>query len=562
MKTLLSKLFGKSPAPGSREHASNVMLSDLKAIAEAYKLARRDRPRESFQPHGYSGDAAIMGSHDLMHRRTRDLVRNTAQGKKIIRSLTNLIVGKGVQTFAWPFAPSELFEITTELDSMSEGELGPRLQYALESDDLFEQYFSSKTQFDAENRLSGPEMYRMMLSETATVGNGLMVRTFRKDYDPEQHIVPLAWQMFEREQLDLSQDRDASKGKNKIVGGLEINGANQVVAYYLFLDHPHDYFGVSNSPYQGMSSSVGGRGVRVDAGRVIDLALFDRPSSSLGHSWLDASGQSLWDRDSYSESELRTAAVESLFLLVAKLSNGEQYGGWGFSDGGADSDEHGNREFKIGHSPVASVIGENEELEMIRPTRPNKDAAHFLEVIDRDIAGGAGLSYYSLTGDYGSTNFSATRAAKLDEDLDIAPLQQWFGVTVALPVREMFNAMAVAGGKIKSVRPAEFARNQRTYQRFDVIGCGRDLLDQFKEGEARTTRLRTGMSTFKEECARNGKHWIRVLMQKAIEKRVFKMFDVHPDWTKPGSGDSQNGDSEADRQAEAIADRVAMLMSE
>ena len=561
---LLSWITGK-PKPGSKAYGRDALKREIGATMEAYKLARRDRPRESFQPHGYSGTSAIMGSHDLMNRRVRDLVRNTAQGKKIVRSIKNLVVGKGMQTFSWPFAPAELLEITTELDSMQQGELGPRLQFALESDDLFEEYFNDKDQFDAEGRLSGAEMYRMLIGEAVTVGNGLMVRTFRPDFDPDNHIVPVAWQMFEREQLDQSQDREAKGNENRIVGGLELDSRNRVVAYHLFLDHPHDYFGISSHL---VSPSSNGKSVRVDANRVIDLALYDRPSSSLGCSWMDAVGQPMWDRDSYSESELRTAAVESVFALVAKIENGEQYQTWGFDDGLADEDEHGNREFKVGHSPYAVQMGKEESLEFVKPSRPNKDAGSFIRVIDHDIAGGAGISYQTLTGDYENTNFSSSRGAKLDEDLDIGPLQQWFGLTVALPVRRTFNALAVAGGRVQSLRPAEFRRNVRIYQRFDVIGCGRDLLDPFKEGEARTARLRTGMSTFKEECARINKHWIRVLMQQAIEKRVFSMFSVNPDWTKSGAGatSSSNGQSNeegsADRLAEDIADRLSLLTSE
>lgn len=548
-------LFGSKPKPGSRDYAKGL----LAQAYEAYRLARRDRPREHYQPHGYSGDSAIVGSQDLMHRRTRDLVRNASQAKRITRAFVNLVVGKGMQTFSWPFAPSEMFQIVTELDSLRAGELGPRLQFALESDDLFEEYFTDKRQFDAERRLSGPEMYRMLMGETVAVGNGLMVRVFRRDFNPDRDLVPVAWQLFEREQLDQSQDRDASRGRHKIVGGLEINRDNQVVAYHLYLDHPHDFFGVSQSSLTGAGApqSLGNRSVRVPAERVVDLSLYDRPSSSLGVSWMDAVGQNIWDRDSYCDSEIRTAAVDSVFSFVAKLENAEKYGAWGFADDTDDNDEYGNREYKVGHSPVASVIGVNEDLEMVRPTRPNKDAPAFLKVIDRDIAGGAGLSYYTVTGDYESTNFSSSRAAKLDEDLEIAPLQQWFGATVALPVRRTFNAIAAATGRFSSITAADFRRDQRIYQRFDVIGQGRDLLDPFKEGEARTARLRTKLSTFKEECARVNKHWVRVLMQHAIEQRTFELFGVTPDVTKSGAGERGGNQS---TQAEDIADRVVTLL--
>lgn len=553
---LKNMLGGEAPKPAGEEFAKQ----QLMASWEAYRLARRDRPREHYQPHGYSGDAAIIGSHDLMNRRTRDLARNTPQAKQIVRSLVNLIVGGGVQTYAWPFAPGEMLQISTELESLQSGELGPRLAYALESDDLFEQWANDPKQFDAEGRLNWPEVQRMLMGESALVGNGLLVRSFTRDYE----LVPLQYQLIEREQLDQSQDRPAANGQNKIVGGVEMDDRNRVVAYHLYLDHPHEFFGLGQSALYGAGAPIseGGRRQRITADRVIDLALFHRPSASLGVSWLDASGQPLWDRDSYMESEIRTAAVDAVFAFVAKLKDAEKYGGLGFDDGLPDDDGYGNRQYKVGHSPVAMTVGVEESIEMVRPTRPNKDAPAFLGVVDRDIATGAGLSYFTLTGDYTGANFTSTRGAKLDEELTIKPLQAWFATHVALPVRKEFNAIAAASGLLKSISPAEFRQNQRTYQRFDAVGAGRDLLDPFKEGEARTTRLRTCLSTFKEECAKSGKHWIRVLMQIAIERKVADLFGVGLDFSKPGAGGPGEGEKSTDQQSEEIADRVAMLLED
>jgi lambda family phage portal protein len=540
--------FSSGPKPGSSQHARQLL---IEATHEAYRLARRDRPREHYQPHGYSGDSAIRGSHDLMNRRTRDLVRNTAQAKSIINSIRDLVIGTGLQTFAWPFLPSELFQIGTELESLQAGNLGPRLTYALESDDLFEEWSNDPEQFDVEGRMSWPEMQAMLVQESATVGDGLLIRSFVKDYK----LVPLAYQIIEREQLDESKDRPASTGKNKILGGREFNAANRVVAYHLWTDHPHEFFGTSGSMLMGAGAplSLGSKSIRIPAERVIDLALFHRPSASMGVSWLDACGQSIWDRDSYIDSEIRSAAVDAAFSFVAKLEDAELRQGLGFADETDDSDEFGNRSYKVGQSPIASVINPSESLEMIRSARPNKDAPSFIKMLDRDTMQAAGLSYYSGTGDYEATNFSSTRAAKLDEDLHIKPLQNWVACHAALPVRRQFNAVAAAGGLFTSITPSEFRRNERTYQRFDAIGNGRDLLDPFKEGEARTTRLRTCMSTFKEECARNGKHWIRVLMQKAIEGKVSELFGVPLDFSKTGgdgSGSEQNEESGQDEESD------------
>ncbi len=543
-----SKPVAETKPPGSVEYAREILAESF----EAYRLARRDRPREHNQPHAYSGDAAIMSSHGLMNRRVRDLVRNTAQGKRVRLAFQDLIVGTGFQTFAWPFAPAEMFNLATELQRLEDGEIGPRLQYALEADDLYEEWSSDPEQFDFEGRLSRMEMERMAVGECVTTGNALIVRCFKPNYK----IVPLCYQILEREQLDESMDRDQSERNNKILNGIEFDKNNVAVAYHVCLDHPHEFFGVSGSSFLGnngiTATGVGVRRLRIPAERVIDLAAWDRPSSSVGASWYDSTGQTTWDRDNYMGSEIRSAAVDAAFAFVAKLKNGEKYGAWGFGDGESDDDEDGNRSFKVGQSPVSATIGTDESLEMVRSVRPNKDAASFLKLLDRDQAGGLGLSYYTLTGDYESTNFTSTRAAKMDEDLHIGPLKAWFGTHVAIRMRREFNAMAAASGAYQSLRPADFLANIRTYQRFDAIGNGRDLLDPMKEGEARTARLRTGMSTFKEECAKRGQHWIKVLMQLAIEKKVRSMFGIELDLSKPGSGgaDTESQPQESEDQAQ------------
>lgn len=208
--------------PGSIDYAKEILAESF----EAYKLARRDRPREVNQPHAYSGDAAIMSSHNLMNRRVRDLVRNTAQGKRVRMAFQDLVVGTGFQTFSWPFAPQEMFQIVTELEKLEEGDLGPRLQFALESDDLYEEWSSDPKQFDVEGRLSRAEMERMAIGETVTVGNALIVRCFRPNYK----IVPLCYQLIEREQLDQSMDRQAGPNQNKILNGIEFHSSNEVAA--------------------------------------------------------------------------------------------------------------------------------------------------------------------------------------------------------------------------------------------------------------------------------------------------------------------------------------------
>ncbi|MFK5282214.1 phage portal protein, partial [Lacticaseibacillus paracasei] len=80
---------------------------------------------------------------------------------------------------------------------------------------MYEEWSSDPKQFDIENRLSRPEMERMAMAETVVAGNSLIIRCFRPDYK----IVPLCYQIIEREQLDESMDRPASEKENKILNG-------------------------------------------------------------------------------------------------------------------------------------------------------------------------------------------------------------------------------------------------------------------------------------------------------------------------------------------------------
>lgn len=538
---------GSKHAPGSRAYARELLTQAFLQSGEAYRLARRDRPSEHFQPQHFSGTGAAMSSSDMMTRRARDLVRNTAQAKRINQILVDLIVGTGIQTFSWPFAPAELFQIVTELEDLAIGALGPRLSFALESDDLFEEWSSDPKQFDAEGRLSRDEMERMLLGDCIQVGTGLMIRTRPTNYK----LVPLAYQLIEQEQIDLSQDRVARPGQNKIVAGREFDESNRIVAYHVYIDHPYDSFG-----------SAAYRRDRIPADRVIDLAIFHRPSAAIGVSWLDAIGQSVFDRESYTDSEIRAAAMAAVFTVIHKLNDPEVAAAMGFDDGtDSDTDDYGNEEVKLGHSPVATRIGKDESVEIVNSARPNATADSFLGILDRDIACGGGISYYSLTGNYQATSFSSTRAAKLDEDLHILPMQKWFATHVALPVRRQFNSMAAAAGLFSSLRPAQYLRDQRTFQRFDAIGNGRDILDPGAETTAKINKLRSGLSTLKEECARNGKHWIRVLMQRAIEQSVAGLFDVPLDYSLGGGASSPNrsdtGSDGEDSQAKEKSNAAA-----
>ena len=503
------------------------------ASREAYRWGRIDRRTEHFQPPGRSGDAAIYESHELMNRRVRNEIINNAQAKRIIEALTDLAIGTGIQTFASPFDP--WMDLTAvDLTALDEG-----LRFALEADDLFEEWFNEPAQFDASGKLSGPDMQRLAFSECASVGDALILRCQRSE---PGRIVPLCYQILEREQLDASRDRAATDTENKIVNGVEVDRAGREVAFWLFDAHPHDAF----APFSATTTSR-----RIPASRVIHLYLFRRPSQTVGATWLDAIGQASFDRDKFIHSEIQSAAKAALLALIAKREH-PHLGTLGLETDDDGTDDYGNEEVRLGSSPIAVEIGKEESVEMVESTRPTSTANNFIDILDHDIAGGGGISFYTLTGRFEKSNYTGFRGALLVEDGHIRPLQNWFASRAALPIRRAFNASAAAAGLYRQVSAAEFIRDQRRYQRFDAIGSGRQLLDPQMETEAAAARLRTGMTTLKLECARLGLHWVKVLRQLAIENRFAAALGVTLDFSK-GEGGKVAQDKQGNREEQANA---------
>jgi len=491
---------------------------------EAYRLGRIDTRTKDWQPTEISGDAAIAESHSLMHARTRDLSVNNAQVKKAVETLTDLVIGAGVQAYANPIPPGQ--ELKAEL---------AEFDFALESDGLFEEWAGDPEQFDLEGKRSWWDVQRLAFSENVLVGDALLLRAQRQ---AAGRIVPLCYQILEREQLDTSKDRPASAGQNKIVNGIELDAFNRPVAYHLFDAHPYDTSASGSATWKS-------RPVRAD--RVLHLFLFRRPSQSVGVTWLHALGQTALDRDKFIGAELQSAAKAALLALLVKRRN-PNLGSLGLSDGTEDEDEYENEEIKLGSSPLAAELHTDESVEMVESQRPNPNAQNFIDLVDHDGAGAAGISFYRFTGRYEKTSYTAVRGAHLDDDGHVRPLQQWFAGRLVLPVRRAFSAQAAALGLYKTVSSAAFLADLRRYQRFDLIGAGRELLDPEGETEAALSKLRGGLTTLKIECAKRGLHWIRVLRQVALENHVADLLGVSLDHTK-GQGGQTEGNTRSQRKA-------------
>ena len=285
--------------------------------AQSQEAYRWSRQQKGYDPPMSSADSAAYGAADRMHRRVRDQVRNDGTIKGAVRTLANRVVGQGIQTFADP--------VTQSLRLPERDELLTLLDQGLESDDCFRDWWEDHTQFDVHGRHAGPDMERIGFNEQATVGDTIFIRC--KMSGPNRKV-PICRQSIEREQLDVTKDRERRGDQNAIRNGIEFDRRDRAVAYHVYDAHPGDAF----SPFQAH-----GKSKPIPADRVIHVSLFQRPSQTIGVSWFDAIGQDCFDEDKLVTAELQSAAKAARMAFYVKTNNPvANGGGLDFGDGVGD----------------------------------------------------------------------------------------------------------------------------------------------------------------------------------------------------------------------------------
>ena len=501
----------------------------IRSYREHYKLGRLTRARPD-NPPGRSGNAAIWESADLMHRRVRAAYDNNPIFRRCTHVLRDLIVGSGIQAFSDPID----YSFGWKLDKRPENVLIRSLDYALETDESFDLWACDKNQVDIGGRWDWFWMQRMVIQELILVGSVIVKKCARRDQD-----IPFCLQLIEREQINYQYDRPRAGDQNAIINGIEVDRDGREVAVHLWREHPHDGFAAF--------SQAGFESFRLPKSQYEHIFMGVRPTQTIGATWLNTIGTPTQDRDSFTEAELRAAIKAARLLLVAHIDN-PGAGALGFEDFGGDGDPLGRPELALGNDIVAAEVGKDEKVELIESQRPTDKANNFFDILDHDIAAGTDASYYSVTGRFEKTNQSGFRGAMNFESAQMRPIQEWFGRSFVLPVRRRWNELAVGLGRLRNVTASQFNRERNRYQRFEVYGPGRSVLDPDKETEGSLTELRGGLSTLKRECARRQLHWIKVLRQVALENRIADVLGVALDHSKGQGGQRDKNTRTSERE--------------
>jgi lambda family phage portal protein len=448
-----------------------------------YDAARTDRTNSAWLTSNSSADQELLNSANTIRARARDLVRNNAYARGVLKALVRNVVGCGIR-------PQCRIEGREDLNA--------------EIESLFQRWARHA---DVTGRLTFYEIQKLAFQEVKEAGECLI--HFTNVSTDRARPLTLALEMIDADRLadDMQTFRKSQTNDNEIRRGVELDANGRPVAYWIYPYHPYDVSGAWARP------------VRVPASECLHLFNSERIGQTRGVSmfapvvgWLKQLGY-------YVENELQASAVASCFTAAVKTLAGPADSGLLSTDANS-TDTDGNTFEYLQPGMVARLLP-GEEIEVINPSRPNSQAEPWINLMLRSIAVGSGVSYERMARDYSQTNYSSARASDLEDRREFRIEQDWIVEHLCEPVWERFIETAVLEDKI-ALEPDELIGEYGIYTRHNWQKPGWEWVDPVKEATASQQALDANLTTLADELGQRGRDLHDTLMQRAYETELIR----------------------------------------
>lgn len=353
-----------SPSWAAKRTLARLALAQADHFTRKYDAASKGRRTSGWRGTSTSANTETASAGPLLRDRARDAERNNGRVEKALSVIEGNVVGTGIM--CQPKSSNKR-----------------RAKKAL---DLW-QTWAETTACDFEGHLDFYGLQSLAIRTAARDGECLMV--FRRVVGTPG--VPLQLQLLEADYFDTS--RTAGADGNDVIQGIEVNSDGKPVAYWLYKRHPGDV------SYKGRALES----QRVPVEQVVHLFAKKRAGQLRGVSWLAPVLLRLNDLDDYEDAQLIRQKIASCFAVFVSDTMGEDVpAALGVqSDPGepmADRMEPG----MVEHLPPGK------QVTFGKP--PGVDGyEEYVRSNLRTVAGGIGLTYEALSGDYSQTSYSSGR---------------------------------------------------------------------------------------------------------------------------------------------------------
>ncbi|MBI4921865.1 MAG: phage portal protein [Devosia nanyangense] len=466
-----------------------------------------------WMPMSQSADAEWLRDRNMSTARIRDMQRNEGWVKSGVNRKVDMLVGGSLRLNSKPDA------LGLGISTDAAHALGRQIQskwFDWAEDPIF--------RGDAERQMPFSGTAGLVAREFTGLGESLGVLRWieRPGWDYRTAI-----QVIDPDRLSNPM---GTPDTDRLRGGVEKDENNAPIAYHIRCGHPFDVFSTASFQWDRID-----RWDRIgdwERPKVFHVYDKERPGQSRGVSDLVASMTKLRMLSRYSESEVRTAAINSTIVGAIYTQLGAEYAADRLGSdvtGGTDwkefntsrADFYKNR--NVLDDARFLTLFPSDKLEM--NTQPRETAGYpaFQTAFLQAFAASIGISYEQLSMDWSNTNYSSARAALNEVWRGVMRLRSILLWGFAIPVYAAWLEDALDAGTIDVPKGcADFYDAPAAWLNADWIGPARGFIDPVKEAQASALRMDGRISTLEREAAEQGQDWEEIIAQLARERAAME----------------------------------------
>jgi lambda family phage portal protein len=465
----------------------------------AYASAKNGRRNKGWSGRSTSANAEIGSSLRDLRNRSREFVRDSWAGQRMLDVLTSHVVGTGILTV--PNTGSDRIDNSAKL--------------------VFEEWAAVA---DVEGFLDWPGEQALTV-RSMVEGGDTVLRFIDVTLNEAAGTVPFRLQGLEGDQIDTTKDMIAqATGKTSIRLGVQLGEWGRREGLHLFENHPGEL--VLGS---GRSNFVAWE----------NLAHVFRPlrfGQVRGVPWFSGILLNAREVQDLVEATLVKARTEACFSGFIKRTSGGM-------NPLAKQNKDGDAGQKISKLEPGMIVDIGDgEINFANPTSQTAFGEVYMTAMQA-MAAGAGITYDQLTGDLRQANYSSLRAGKIEFRRLVEQLQ-WTVLVPQLiaPVYRRLIDRAVIAGKLRA---------RRDGYRLDHIMPAVEPIDPVKDLEADILAVRSGRLSPQEFIGAWGRDWRQVVADTASffehldQQNAGKGLALDIDGRRPMKGKSDNGKQDA-----------------
>ena len=458
---VLDRVIGAvSPVWGARRAAARQVLDTYGE--RAYAAARSGRRNKGWLGRSTSANSEIGSSLRDLRNRSREFVRDSWAGQRMLDVLTSHVIGTGIMTIPNTGSDRDDNKAKLVLEEWSE-------------------------QADIEGFLDWPGMQALTV-RSMIEGGDTVVRHIDISMNSAGRTVPFRLQGLEGDSIDTSKDTTAiSQPGQRIRLGVQLGQWGSREGLHLFEDHP---------------SELGLNATRSNFVAWRDLSHVYRPlrfGQVRGVPWFSSILLNGRDVQDLIEATLVKARTEACFAAFVTRSSG------GLSPLSKQNKDGDDKKITRIEPGMIAELGDG-EITFANPSSQTAFGEVYMSAMQA-MAAGAGITYDQLTGDLRQANYSSLRAGKIEFRRLVEQIQ-WtvFVPQLIAPVTRRLIDRAILAGKL---------RDRRDGYPLDHIMPAVEPIDPKKDLEADILAARSGRLSPQEFIAAWGRDWRKVVADTA-----------------------------------------------